>query len=61
MNYWIKTRDGKIYKGKANTWNEVSIGYGDKLYNPYTRSTVIGWNRYKQIMAQSQNTKYGKG
>ena len=39
MNYWIKNVfSGKIFKGKAEKWSDVSISdYGDRLYNPYTK------------------------
>ena len=62
MVYYIQTRDGKILKGKANTWNEVWRGLplGAKLYNPYTQKTVIGWNLYKQQIATAQRKKYRK-
>ena len=63
MNYYIQSRDGKIYKSKCITgkWNEVwrKMTPGDKLYNPYTKRTVIGWNLYKQQMAAMQKKRYG--
>lgn len=57
MTYWIKTRDGKILKGKASNWETVWRGmpFGAKLYNPYTKTTVIGWNLYKSQLAKHQN------
>ena len=60
MTYYIQTREGKILKGKANTWNEVWRGlpFGAKLFNPYTKRTVIGWNQYKSEMARGQKQKY---
>lgn len=64
MIYYIKTYDGKIYKGKTYTgnWNEVwrGMSYGDKLYNPYTKKTVIGWNLYKQQMIAGQSKRFKK-
>ena len=35
MTYYIQTSEGKILKGKANTWNEVWRGlpFGAKLLN----------------------------
>lgn len=61
MTYWIKSRDGRIYKGKARTgsWNEVYRGMslGDRLYNPYTKQTVIGWNLYKQQLSSAQKKR----
>ena len=62
MTYYIQTRDGKVLKGKGNTWDQVfrCMPFGSKLYNPYTKRTVIGWNNYKADMARSQKQKYGK-
>ena len=64
MIFYIKKRDGRIFKGKSHTgkWDEVFRGMdiGDRLYNPNTRQTVIGWNLYKQQMASVQKKKYGK-
>ena len=63
MNYWIKNVfSGKIFKGKAEKWSDVSISdYGDRLYNPYTKQTVIGWNNYKKSLERSQNPKRPPG
>ena len=62
MNYYLQTRDGKILKGKADSWREVWFGmpFGSKLFNPYTGRTVIGWNKYKAEMSTGQKQKYGK-
>ena len=64
MNYYIKTREGKILKGKNSSgkWEEVYRGMsiGDRLYNPYTGKTVIGWNLYKQQMIAGQSKRFKK-
>ena len=61
MTYWTKNMiTGKIYKGKANKWSEVSWEYGMRLYNPYTGKTVIGWNNYKESLRKSYNQRFGK-
>ena len=63
MTYWIQTRDGKIYKAKSytGTWKEVERGMplGSKLYDPYSKRAVIGWNLYKSILARGQTKKRG--
>ena len=61
MVYWTKNVfSGSIFKGKANSFKDVSLSYGDRLYNPYTRTTVIGWNKYKDSLLRSQS-KLPKG
>ena len=59
MTYYTISPDGKIYKGKANNWNDVSLNYGDRLYNPYTKQTVVGWNFYKWSMKKSYDERFG--
>ena len=62
MTYWIKKRDGRVFKGKSysQNWNEVwrSMSYGDKLYNPYTQKCVIGWNEYRRQLSSAQQKIY---
>ena len=61
MKYWTKNVfTGKICTGKAERWSDVSIQYGDRLYNPYTKTTVIGWSDYKLSLSKSQSKKYNK-
>lgn len=62
MTYFIKTHDGKILKGKAESWKEVerSMPYGGRLYNPHNGRTIIGWNAYKADMAREQKKRYGR-
>lgn len=58
MTYWTKNLfTGKVYKGKANSFKDVSLSYGDVLYNPYNKQTVVGWNNYKKNMANSYNKR----
>lgn len=62
MTYWTKNVfTGQIFKGKANSFREVSffMDYGDVLYNPYTKTTIVGWNRYKESLSRSQKKHYG--
>ena len=62
MNYWTKNSfTGEISKGKADKFSDVSLQYGDRLYNPYTKTTVIGWNKYKESLSRSQSSKLPKG
>ena len=62
MTYYIKTREGEIYKGKSDNWGQVfrSMPFGSRLFNPYTKRTVIGWNNYKAEMARCQKQKYNQ-
>lgn len=63
MTFWTKNIfTGSIGKGKANSFDEVrfSMSYGDRLYNPYTKTTVIGWNKYQESLLRSQS-KLPKG
>lgn len=54
MTYYIIDREGKVYKGKADRYRDGMIPYGSKLYNPYTKQTVIGWKNYCSIMSKYQ-------
>ena len=54
MKYWTISRFGEIHVGKADSWRQVSLSYGDRLYNPYTKRPVIGWNEYKRQIAKGQ-------
>ena len=61
MTYYTKDLStGKIYKGKAETWRDVSLSYGEVLYNPYFKQTVVGGNKYKKSMSDSYNRRFGK-
>lgn len=60
MKYYIKTFDGEIFVGKSERYYPGMIPFGAKLYNPYTKRTVIGWNNYKKSMSDSQRKYYGK-
>ena len=61
MTYYTKDLyTGKVYKGKAETWREVSLSYGEILYNPYSGRTVVGWNNYKKSMSDNYNKRFGK-
>jgi len=60
MTFYCKTRDGKILKGKSDSYYPGMIPFGAKLFNPYTKRTVIGWNKYKREMAEGQKKVYGK-
>ena len=61
MTYYTKDLStGKIYKGKAETWRDVSLSYGEVLYNPYSKQTVVGRNKYKKSMSDSYNRRFGK-
>ena len=57
MTYYIKTREGKIFKGKAERYVSGMIPFGAKLFNPYTKKTVIGWNNYKEQMRLAEKSK----
>lgn len=61
MKYWTISRFGEIHVGKADSWRQVSLGYGDRLYNPYTKRAVIGWNEYKRQIAEGQKKNLPKG
>lgn len=60
MTYYVKTHDGKILKGNSERYFPNMIPYGAKLFNPYTKRTVVGWNTYKKQMAEGQRKYYGK-
>lgn len=59
MTFWVQDRDGKVYKGKSSNGKYIPgmIPFGTKLFNPYTKKTVIGWNRYKKELVSSQREK----
>lgn len=60
MKYWVKDLNtGKVYVGKANSWNDVSCAWyrGERLYNPYAKQTVYGWNDYKKSLRDSWNRR----
>jgi hypothetical protein len=62
MNYWVIDRNGKVYKGKSydGKYHSTMIPYGCRLYNPYTQTTIIGWNDYKRSMNDSYKKRFGK-
>ncbi len=61
MKYWVKNeRTGEIYTGKAERYNPLMIPFGFKLYNPYNKKTVVGWNNYKANMQRSYNDRFKK-
>lgn len=61
MVYYTKNVfTGKICKGKAESFKDVSLSYGDRLYNPYNGISVIGWNNYKNSMRKSYREKFSK-
>ena len=63
MKYFVKNIvTGKIYTGKAEKWQDVSIRWydGERLYNPYSGQTVWGWNDYKKSMKDSWDKRNSK-
>lgn len=57
MTYYVKTRDGQIFKGKAEKYVPGMIPFGGKLFNPFTRKTVVGWNNYKAQMRIAERSR----
>ena len=60
MTYYTISKDGKICKGKAKSFRDVSLQYGDRLYNPYSKQPIVGWNNYKMSMRRSYEKRFGK-
>ena len=57
MTYYVQTREGKVFKGKAEKYRPGMIPFGAKLFNPYTKRTVIGWNNYKNQMSAAEKRR----